>query len=261
MKTNSTKSLRSAKTALNPGNPLVTSRFRFSLLGGALLAGLTSYGIGGGARVDTALPEQNLKPSAEYDYDIPQPGTYTLPKIMAAGDGVVLDGDGSRLSLTETMRGRITVLSFIYTRCPDPRACPMATGALRQLHELSARDAALQENLLLASMSFDPARDTPRVMQSFARVNRRQEDGAPWRFFTTPTQETLQPILDAYGQSLDRRRDDPAQRIYHPVRVYLIDRRGMVRNIYSFGLLDPRLVATDVRTLLMEEASAGRAEN
>jgi cytochrome oxidase Cu insertion factor (SCO1/SenC/PrrC family) len=236
-------------------------RLRPGLWGGAFLAGLASFGMNAETRPETSRTTQEVERSAEYDYDIPHPGTYALPEIMKAGDGVVLDSDGSSLSLKETMRGRITLLSFIYTRCPDPRACPMATGALRELHELSARDPALRMNLLLASMSFDPARDTPRVMQVFARVNRRQEDGAPWRFFTTPTQETLQPILDAYGQVLDRRRDDPAQRIYHPVRVYLIDRRGMVRNIYSFGLLDPRLVATDVRTLLLEEASGERAEN
>lgn len=39
---------------------------------------------------------------------------------------------------------------------------------------------------------------------------------------------------------------------YHPLRVYLIDSRQQLRNIYSFGLLDPRLVMTDVRTMLLE---------
>ena len=38
------------------------------------------------------------------------------------------------------------------------------------------------------------------------------------------------------------------------MRVYLIDGQKRIRNIYSYGLLDPRLVMTDVRTLLMEAA-------
>jgi cytochrome oxidase Cu insertion factor (SCO1/SenC/PrrC family) len=43
---------------------------------------------------------------------------------------------------------------------------------------------------------------------------------------------------------------------YHVVRVYLIDAQGMVRNIYSYGMLDPRMVLADVRTLIMEAAAA-----
>ena len=226
-----------------------------------VLLGLLALGIASTHAGEAIRPELNLERSPEYDYEVPRPGTYTLPRIMEAGDGVVLDSDGARRDLRDVMRGRITVLSFIYTRCPDPRACPMATGALRQLHDLSTRDPVIEDNLLLTSLSFDPARDTPEVMKAFARINRRHEEGAPWKFFTTPTPETLQPILDAYGQVIDRRRDDPARRIYHPVRVYLIDRHGTVRNIYSFGLLDPRIVMTDIRTLLMEEEMPTRTRS
>jgi len=123
------------------------------------------------------------------------------------------------------------------------------------LHALTKRDPVIAREMLLATMSFDPAFDTPKVMASFGRANRRDEKGAPWRFLTAPSKRELDPILDAYGQVVERRRDDPAKRIFHPVRVYLIDRGGEVRNIYSFGLLDPRMVMTDIRTLLMEEAT------
>jgi len=42
--------------------------------------------------------------------------------------------------------------------------------------------------------------------------------------------------------------------LYHTLRVFLIDRDGRIRNIYSSGTLDPRLVLADVKTLLMEES-------
>jgi len=38
----------------------------------------------------------------------------------------------------------------------------------------------------------------------------------------------------------------------HSLRVYLMDRHGNIRNIYSSGTLDVRLVLADVKTLLME---------
>jgi cytochrome oxidase Cu insertion factor (SCO1/SenC/PrrC family) len=47
---------------------------------------------------------------------------------------------------------------------------------------------------------------------------------------------------------------DPQGPLYHILRVFLIDRSGQIRNIYSSGTLDPRLVVADVKTLLLEEA-------
>src|SRR5262245_26053505 len=81
--------------------------------------------------------------SSDYDYDPPAPGTYALPVVKAAPDGEVLDADGRPWRLRELTRGRITVLSFIYTRCAAVKACPYATGVLRQLHRLSQEDPAL----------------------------------------------------------------------------------------------------------------------
>lgn len=197
-------------------------------------------------------PELQMKRTAEYDYEVPEPGTYALPVMMNAGDGLVLVAEGKRVRLRDLMNDHITVLSFIYTRCPDPRACPMATGALRQLHAFTVADPAMADAVKLATMSFDPAFDTPEVMEAFGKANRLEAAGAPWLFLTAPSKRELHPILEAYGQVIHYRRNDPAQQIKHPVRVYLIDRDQQVRNIYSFGLLDPRMVMTDIRTLLIE---------
>ena len=69
--------------------------------------------------------------------------------------------------------------------------------------------------------------------------------------------EAIAPLLAAYGQRVDKRKKPSATGPYqHPLRVYLIDDRQQIRNIYSFGLLDPRLVITDVQTLLAERSGA-----
>ena len=52
-------------------------------------------------------------------------------------------------------------------------------------------------------------------------------------------------------QSLAARPGSTSGPYNHPLRVYLIDGQKQIRNIYSYGLLDPRLVMTDVRTLMM----------
>jgi protein SCO1/2 len=40
------------------------------------------------------------------------------------------------------------------------------------------------------------------------------------------------------------------------LRAYLIDREKQVRNIYGLGFLDPRLLVSDVHTLLDEVRTA-----
>lgn len=64
----------------------------------------------------------------------------------------------------------------------------------------------------------------------------------------------MQPILAAYGQAVDRKRNpyDPTGPLNHTLRVFLIDREGNIRNIYSSGTLDLRLVLADVKTLLLQ---------
>ena len=191
---------------------------------------------------------------ADYDYEAPAPGSYTLPVIKPAADGALLDTKGQSLRLRALTRDRVTVMSFIYTRCAAAKACPYATGVLMQLHRASADDAALAKELRLVSMSFDPVNDTPERMTAYSALASQRPTAAPWHFVTTRSPSELQPILDAYGQAVDKKKNplDPAGPLNHTLRVFLIDREGRIRNIYSSGTLDLRLVLADVKTLMME---------
>jgi cytochrome oxidase Cu insertion factor (SCO1/SenC/PrrC family) len=145
-------------------------------------------------------------------------------------------------------------MSFIYTRCAATKACPYATGVLMQLHQQSQNDPALANGMRLVSMSFDPVADTPERMAAYSSLAKSTRPAAEWRFITTRSQAQLQPILDAYGQAVNKRSNsnDPQGPLYHILRVFLIDADGNVRNIYSSDTLDPRLVLADVKTLLSE---------
>jgi cytochrome oxidase Cu insertion factor (SCO1/SenC/PrrC family) len=156
--------------------------------------------------------------------------------------------------LRDVFRGRVTVLSFIYTRCAAPKACPYATGVLSQLHRASLEDTELAKNLRLVSLSFDPEYDTPQRLATYAEGVNGESAGCEWRFATTKSHGELDSILKGYDQAVDRRSNpnDPQGPLYHILRVFLIDREGRIRNIYSSGTLDPRLVIADVKTLLLE---------
>lgn len=197
----------------------------------------------------------------DVDYQAPIPGTYNLPIIKAAGDGEVVDSQNHSLHLREFTHGRVTVMSFIYTRCAAAKACPYATGVLKHLHQQSQDDPSLAKGMRLVSLSFDPAADTPERMAEYSTLSRSARPSAEWKFLTTRSQAQLGPILESYGQAVDKRSNpnDPQGPLYHILRVFLIDAEGNVRNIYSSDTLDPRLVLADVKTLLSERVGQSTA--
>jgi cytochrome oxidase Cu insertion factor (SCO1/SenC/PrrC family) len=210
--------------------------------------------------IATAFAGDPFPRDSDYDYEPPVPGSYTLPPIKTAADGALLDTSGKTISLRDLTHGRITVLGFIYTRCAAPKACPYATNVFDQLHSVSATDKALTQNMRLVSVSFDPEHDTPHHLAEYLEWVRETKSGCEWCFVTAKSRAELEPILTAYDQAVDKRPNpaDPQGPLYHTLRVFLIDRAGRIRNIYSSGTLDPRLVLADVKTLLLEESKISK---
>ena len=207
------------------------------------------------ARSVSVAAEDTRSHDSDYDYDPPLPGSYRLPIIKVPPDGAIIDSSGQVLKLGELTHGRITVLSFIYSRCAASKACPYATGVLCNLHSRSADDQGLARSMRLVSLSFDPDSDTPQRLASYSEAMREGKSKCEWRFVTTRSHAELDAILNGYGQAVDKRfnSNDPQGPLYHVLRVFLIDREGRIRNIYSSATLDPRLILADVKTLLLEE--------
>jgi len=210
-----------------------------------------------GATASAGSWESGLTRSADHDFDAPVPGTYSLPVLGEAGDGAVIDSTGVARTLHDVHGGKIVLLSFIYTRCPDEKGCPLAWSALYDVLYVSEEDRDLADHLKLVSLSFDPEHDTPGAMAAFAQKTHAAQKGAsPWAMLTTGSTRELRPILERYGQAIAPRRDPQTGAVTgftHQLRVYLIDGRKRIRNIYGLGFLDPRLLLADVRTLILEE--------
>ena len=103
-----------------------------------------------------------LTASEAVDFETPEPGSYTLPVIKSAADGEVLNAKAEALRLSQFIRGKVTVMSFIYTRCAAVKACPMATGVLRELRERSTEDPTLAKGLRLVRAFPQPLLDQSR---------------------------------------------------------------------------------------------------
>jgi len=192
----------------------------------------------------------------------PAPGSYRLERIMRAPDGIVLHSDGSTRRLSEFTTGRVTLFSFIYTYCTDAKGCPLAYATLHSLKGSIERTPALRGRVRFVSMSFDPEFDTPVAMRSYGGQAARDRAGLDWHFLTTRNRRELAPLLEGFGQDVSVAAEGvPGQRppvLSHMLKVYLLDARGIVREIYSTSYLHPDVLLADVKTLLLEEAKGGR---
>jgi len=75
-----------------------------------------------------------------------------------------------------------------------------------------------------------------------------------WSFLTAASIPQLLPVLDNFGQDVSVETDPrgrPTRVLHHMLKVFLIDTRGVVREIYSLAYLQPDVMLNDIRTLAM----------
>jgi protein SCO1/2 len=90
--------------------------------------------------------------------------------VPAAGDVVpdftLLNQSDKRIRLKQ-YRGRVLLMTFIYTRCPLADYCPRMSRNFAEIDQQLATDPALYKKTHLLSVSFDPTYDTPKVLKSY----------------------------------------------------------------------------------------------
>ena len=190
------------------------------------------------------------------EFVAPAAGTYTLQRIQPTGDALLVDPYGRTQHLARFTHDKVTVLTFFYTYCVDPLGCPFAHVTLTALRARILAAADLAHAVRFVSVSLDPSHDTPEVIREYAA-----EIGADprfeWRFLTAPSVGTLLPVLDDFGQDVSIETDArgrPTRTLHHMLKVFLLDRQGTVREVYSLAFLQPDVMFNDIRTLAMEPA-------
>jgi protein SCO1/2 len=105
----------------------------------------------------------------------------------------VVDQDNRSLSFyDDSLKGKITILSFIYTTCRD--ICPVVTARLSQLEEKLG--SVVGRDVFFVSISIDPENDTPEKMKEYAKAF---SAGPSW-LFLTGTPENMEAIRYKLGE-------------------------------------------------------------
>lgn len=147
---------------------------------------------------------------------------------------------GERVSLN-SLRGKVVMISFIYTRCPE--ACPLLTSAYLRLQR-EFQEEVDRGDLALVFITTDPDYDTPARLEKYT-----QSRGGKW-YFLTGEEPDCQEVWRRYGiyrEITERLRDVI---VYHSYKIFLIDRNGMIRYRY-IGIWSASDLIPDVREVLL----------
>jgi protein SCO1 len=200
--------------------------------------------------VDPAAP---IAPRMEFTP--PRPGTYTLQRIQPIVDATLLEPSGRPIRLSAVTKGKITLLTFFYTYCADPLGCPFAYRTLTDVRNWVLQDAGLAQRVRFLSVSLDPTTDTPEAIGRYHEMVSR-ESAMEWDVLTARSVRDLLPVLDDFGQdvSVEQASDGtPRRTVHHMLKMFLIDRTGVVREIYTLAFLQPEVIRNDIQTLYLEE--------
>ena len=117
-------------------------------------------------------------------------------------------------------RGKVVLLYFGYTHCPD--VCPLT---LAQLHVVMQRLGPLADDVRILFVSVDPARDTPKIMHAYVNAFDSHAIGL------TGTARATEALSKRYRSAFTREPSSPDgnYEVSHSSAIYVFDREGKAR--------------------------------
>jgi protein SCO1/2 len=152
--------------------------------------------------------------------------TGAAAKALSVGETVpdftLTDQVRKRVSPSQ-FRGRVVALNFIYTSCVLPQFCYRLANHFGVVQKRFA--ARMGRELVLLTITFDPARDTPERLADYAR--QWSADPATWHFLTGRTEE-IGRVCSLFGVDFF-----PSEGLFsHSSRTAIVDRQGrLVANL------------------------------
>lgn len=143
--------------------------------------------------VVTAQAKPDYKPAVQFH--IPNPGD-PVP------DFKLLNQDGRTIHLDQ-FRGKVLLVTFVYTRCPLADFCPKMSRNFAQIDQDLHQEPQLLADTRLLTISFDPAFDTPKVLKNYGMAYMGQNTPARERFaqwdFAVPPAAELPEVTQWFG--------------------------------------------------------------
>jgi len=166
--------------------------------------------------------------------------TWVEPK---PGDEVpdfqLTDQNGKRIGFHQ-YRGRVVVLTFIYTRCPLPDYCPLMTDNFAQIGKALKAGSESKPQIQLLSITLDPEYDTPKVLREYAAQH--SEGSRQWDY-ATGTKDEIKQIATYFGMQYWTEGDQ----VIHGLRTAIVAADGKLLKLYRGNDWKPEEIVGEIR--------------
>jgi protein SCO1 len=139
-----------------------------------------------------------------------------LPVGASVPDFTLTDQKGRPVTLSD-FHGKVVAVNFTYTSCQLPDFCLRVVNHFGVLQKPFAQ--ALGRDLVFLTITFDPARDSPEVLDRYSRQWRPDPD--TWRFLTGAVPD-VRRVLETFGVAAF---PDEGM-LDHSLHTLVIDRQG-----------------------------------
>jgi protein SCO1 len=183
-----------------------------------------------------AQARPDYKPAVQYH--VPTPGD-TVPDFH-------LLNQSNRVLHLDQFKGKVVLLTFIYTRCPLADFCPRMSRNFADVDKALAADSALYGQTHLLSISFDPAYDTPKVLRSYGGAytgNYTNEKFLHWDF-AAPTEKDLPAVTQFFNVGVT---PGDGKTLTHSLSTVLVGKDGRIVAWYPTNDWDPKEVLADIK--------------
>jgi protein SCO1/2 len=150
--------------------------------------------------------------------------------VPAAGDVVpnfkLLNQSGHIIDFSQ-FKGKVLLITFIYTRCPLPDFCVRMSRNFADIDKALAADPALYTKTHLISISFDPTYDTPKVLRSYggAYTGRYTKEIFGHWDFAAPSKKELPAMTQFFNVGVT---PGDSKSLTHSLSTVLIGKDGKV---------------------------------
>lgn len=167
-----------------------------------------------------------------------------MPFVKHIEDFTLQNLDGKPIHFQE-LDGKVRLVSFIYTKCPD--ICPATTEVMAKLQEELKKKGLFGSEVALVSITFDPKTDTPPVLTHYA--NAFHADLSGW-YFLRGEEAAISQVTNQFGIGVERL---PDGQYLHTMRTFLVDKEKNVRKMYGMGAgMDINEIVSDMERLAKE---------
>ena len=152
------------------------------------------------------------------------------------------DFDGKPRTLAD-FKGKLTVVFFGYTQCPD--ACPTTMAELGGILKALGPDAS---RVQVVFITIDPSRDSAQLLKNY--VTNFRPDFLALRGDEAQTQA----VINEFKVLVEKRPGKTADSytIDHTAGTYIFDTQGRIR-LFASPMLEPALLTEDLKALLAEK--------